>query len=135
MLTSKRYVVWQKNLPLWFRFLWYCRINRALEWGWNAVSFKVWGGKEFSGRVSDGDIVMNSDQLNKPSSRGFISVMLWEAYLGREEENIRTYSVFVPQIFTEYFLFDRYHTRHFRSSESSVEFEKSNFFVNNYNNT
>lgn len=78
--------------------------------------------------VSNGEIVMNSDQLNKPTSRGFISVMLWEAYLGREEENIRTYSIFVPQIFTEYFLFDRYHTRHLGSSESSGGgYEKSTF--------
>ena len=81
----------------------------------------------FSGRVSDGDIVMNSDQLNKPTSRGFISVMLWEACLGREEENIRTYSIFVPQIFIEYFLFDRYHGRHLGSSESGGRYEKSNF--------
>lgn len=54
--------------------------------GWNAVSFKVWGGEEFSKRASSGDIAVNSDHWIKPTGSGFISVMLGEAYLGKEKE-------------------------------------------------
>lgn len=86
-MASKRCVGW-KNILLKFRFLLCSRINRGhgfYDDRWNAVSFKVWGGEKFSRRASDGDIVVNSDHWSKPTSRGFISVMLWEAYLGREE--------------------------------------------------